>query len=203
MYKILPQNFSSIATNIQEKDSLVSFNLKCTCDNCKFFLYKNKKNTVEKNIEKNWESLIKNFNGGYSDKYGNVYLTKSFMGFKLKQIKLEKNEIPNYIVKIKAICSKCGNEYEIFDNRYNGYDSMNENLSIDKANMISPSFSYKKINKEDCMIKIKIKNDLPYSEFIEEFPNATMENYLNCYSYISIYFLFQNKYKCIFSYETR
>ena len=202
MCKILPQYLSNIATNINLNKDTIIFNINCTCGNQSFFIFKNDETIDDIKKKQRWDDLIKKYDGGgYSDSDGNLFLTKKLFGLKTKQIKINKSEIPQYTTILKVKCSKCGKEYMIFDSRSNGYNAISEKLSDNKTN--DSSFSYKKFLDKEQIIKIKIINDLSYHEFIDEFKNASMKDFSNAFSEISIYITHNNKNKCIFTTETR
>ena len=202
MYKILPQYFSNIATDIVERKKIIEFNLNCTCGNHTFFIFKNVETSEENIKRKKWESLVKKYNnGGYSDNEGNLYLTKNLFGIKIKQIKINKSEIPKYITIFKAKRSNCGKEYIIFDSRINGYNALVDKLDGNKTNDLP--INYKKFLDKEKSIKIKITNELSLDEFVNEFQNNNIRDFSNAFSEISIYIDHNNKYKCIFTTETR
>ena len=202
MCTILPQYLADIATNIKLKNTTIIFNLNCTCGNQNFLIFKNEETIEDIKRKQKWEDLVKKYNGGgYSDCEGNLFLTKKLFGLKTKQIKINKSEIPQYTTILKVKCSKCGKEYVIFDNRKNGYNAISEKLSDIKTN--DSSYSCKKFLDKEQTIKIKIINDLSYHEFIDEFKNASMKDFSNAFSEISVYIIQNRKNKCIFTTETR
>lgn len=202
MYEILPQYLSSIATKITEtKNKKILFNINCICGGQNFFIFKNCETAEEITKKKNWESLIKGYNSGYSDDKGNLYLTKKIFGIKIKQIKINRSDVPQYNTIIKVKCSECGKEYIIYDSRENGYDAMVDSLENNKITDLPVQY-IKFLDKEQS-IKIKITNDLAYQEFVDEFQNASLQDFSNAFSEISIYITNNNKRKCIFTAETR
>lgn len=205
MYNILPRYLLDIANNIIKKKYSAIFNLKCTCDNEYFVLYRNKETDEEIIKRKKWETLLNKYNGGgYSDELGNVYLIKkNLFGVKSAEIKINKSEIPNPLTVVKAKCSKCGKEYIIFDNSKNGYDAVVDNLETKNSNKKNVQCQYKAINNKCKIIKVRIANDLLYEDFAKEFPGVTTESFANAFSEISIYLLENKRYRCIFNEETR
>ena len=202
MYEILPQYLSSIATKITEtKNKKILFNINCICGGQNFFIFKNCETAEEITKKKNWENLIKGYNSGYSDDKGNLYLTKKIFGIKIKQIKINRSDVPQYNTIIKVKCSKCGKEYIIYDSRKNGYDAMVDSLENNKITDLPVQY-IKFLDKEQS-IKIKITNDLAYQEFVDEFQNASLQDFSNAFSEISIFITNNNKRKCIFTAETR
>jgi len=202
---LLPDYLLTIADNIKEKDTSATLNLKCSCNCSNFLLYQNVESNAEKMKRLKWEQLLQEYDGGgYSDSEGNLFLTKKkILCIKPKAIKINKYDIPKYLIIIKAKCSSCGKEFIIFDNRKNGYDAISDNTMIDDLNKNQKSIKYKSLNKQPTPIKIKISNDMNYSNFVEEFPDAAMEKYLNAFSNISVYVLKNNKFTLLFSQETR
>lgn len=204
MYNLLPKYLSPIASNIKETKNKIQIELKCKCGCNTFKLYKNKETPEEYKIRKNWENLLKKYNGGgYSDQEGNIYLTsKNFCGMQ-KKIKIDPSLIPKYTNIIKAKCSNCGNEFVIFNNIENGYNA-NTDINIAKEKKEKVNFEqmlYKNLPIENN-VKIVINNRLTYEDITKEFENATKEFYSNAFSCISIYILDNKKYKCIYSEDT-
>lgn len=201
----VPNFLFPIADNIKEKDTTTTLNLKCSCNCPNFLLYKNKESNTEQIKRLKWEQLLQEYNGGgYSDSEGNLFLTKKkIFCIKPKGIKINKHDIPKYLIILKAKCSSCGKEYIIFDNCKNGYDAISHNTITDDSNKNQKTVEYKSLNKKPTHIKIKITNDMTYSNFLEEFPGATLEKYLNAFSNISVYLLKNNKFILVFSKETR
>jgi len=202
---LLPNHLLSIAKNVKQKNSIVTFSLQCNCNCSNFILYQNNESHEECLKKSKWESLLKDFNGGgYSDKNGNLYLIKkNLFGIKTKELKINKSDIPKYLTIIKAKCICCLKEYIIFDNTKNGYDSIAEITDYANINNQDSSILYKAISKKATPIKIKIVNDMSFSSFIKEFPTLSKENYSNAFSHISIYMLENNKPRCVLNRETR
>ena len=202
MCTILPHYLSKIATSIKVNNKSITCNLICKCGNQNFFIFKNDETTEELLKKQKWESILKEYNGGgYSDSEGNLFLVKKFLGFEIKKIKIKKSEMPHYTTIFKVQCSKCKNEYIIFDSRKNGYDAIAEYDGKLKTNDLPIKFN-KYINDEQ-FIGIKITNDLSYEDFKNEFENLNKEDYSNAFSEISIYSTRDNKTKCIYYHETR
>ncbi len=204
MFNLLPSYISPIASNVKETKNKIQFELRCKCGCNTFKLYKNKETPEEYKIRKNWENLLKKYNGGgFSDQEGNIYLTsKKFFGVQ-KKIKIEPSIIPKYTNIIMAKCTKCGNEFIIFDSTKNGYNA-NADLNVAKGKIEKVDFE-QMLNKNSTIennVKIVINNKLTYEDITKEFGDVTKEFYANAFSRISIYILDNKKFKCVFSEET-
>lgn len=202
---LLPKPLLSIADIIEEKNTSISLILKCNCGCSEFFLLQNEETEYEEAKRAKWESLLHEYNGGgYSDKSGNLFLTKkSIFGIKVKEIKINKSDIPQYVTILKTRCSVCGKEHVIYDSRTNGYNAMTESDIIKNLKEENMPRSYKAINDKSAHVKIKITNDISPSIFIEEFPESPIENHANAYSHISVYLQKDNRYKCVFEKQTK
>ena len=106
---LLPKTFQDVADIVDERSNFITFTLKCDCGHKSFLLYQNEATDDEYQKIKDWQILLKKYNGGgYSDDNGNLYLVKKgFWGIR-KKIKISKEEIPCLITIIKAVCPHCG-----------------------------------------------------------------------------------------------
>ena len=83
----------------------------------------------------------------------------------------------------------------------NGYDALVREKR--KSTNEKRKISFKSLNQKENLVKIKIRNDISFSSFKKDFPNASAEDFSNAFSEISIYLLNKNKYQCVFNAETR
>ena len=198
MLDIMPNYLNKFAYNIQKKSKCISFMIKCECNSKEFQLLENEESREKR---KEFERLIKEYDGGaYSDKNGNIFLcSKGFLGIGRKKIQLPDSSILFSIKVVKALCSHCGKEIILFDNRLYGYDAIvdpHSNLSEDLK------FSVIKANKKPSEILVKIRNDLSFEEYVETMAGTLTERYAEAFSDISIYSITDGRKKLIFEEET-
>lgn len=201
MIDIMPNYLNKFAYNIQKKSQSISFMIKCECNTKEFQLLENEESREEKEKRKEFDELMKEYDGGaYSDKNGNIFLcSKDFLGIGRKKIQLPDSIIPFQIKVVKALCSHCGKEIILFDNRLHGYDAI-----VDPPNNLSEDlkFSVIRTNKKNSEILVKIRNDLSIEEYIETMKGTFMERYAEAFSDISIYSITDGRKKLIFEEET-
>ena len=97
------------------------------------------------------------------------------------------------------LCSECGKQSVIFDNRYHGCDAIANNIPL---GIERKEYQYKLIRKEPTEVEIRIRNDLTYNEYCEEVNENSVEEFSNAFSSIKIYAVKDGKKKKCFEEET-
>jgi len=105
----------------------------------------------------------------------------------------------------KAVCSECGREFILFDNRFHGYDAVlaSEGLNYDLE--YKPTYAQKKFKDgKPRRIKIEVENFDTLEEFCEDMEEEYDEvTYSNSFSWIWVYTIDENGKKSkLFEYET-
>ena len=197
-----PEYLKPLVIETNEIKNILHCKIQCPCNHSLFTVYKNRLPDEELKRMAEWENIVSEFNGGYSDRDGNMILTKkNIFGKIVKELKINKNSIPNPVEIVKIKCSNCGKEFIIFDSSKHGYDAFTEKHSIN-----ADQYDFIPIKPKDgtfSEIKIKIINDLTYEEFLEDIgAKLSKEDYTNAFSYISIEANIKGKWVEVFSKET-
>lgn len=189
----IPQNLKEISKIKKAGRQELELLIFCSCGSDTFNVLKNKikKTREQKSAEKEYNDFVescgfRSHNIGPLEN-GEIYAyRKNFFGKIIDQVNLsEIRSIDNTkIVKIK--CCSCGREFTVFDNRLNGYDS----IEYDKVK-IKQEYKYQqvKINKEIAKLRllISIGNDESLGKFIDSHGEVVDEDfYSNSYSWIVI-----------------
>ncbi len=116
-------------------------------------------------------------------------------------------EMPSFATaeSYKAICSECGKEFLLFDNRFHGYDAVLASEGLSRDLEYKPTYAQKKFKDgKPRRIKFEVENFDTLEDFCEdlgeEYDEAT---YSNSFSWIWVYAIDENDKKSkIFEYET-
>ena len=76
MKTFIPEYLKPLVTETKEVKNILHCKIQCPCNNSSFTVYKNILTDEETNKIKEWENIVSKFNSGYSDKDGNMFLTK-------------------------------------------------------------------------------------------------------------------------------
>lgn len=123
----VPEYLNQYVSEKKQKDTQLSFKIKCTCGCETFSILQNSYTKDEKRLKKEYEEKDPDTSQhsiyGGIDSNGKPYsYFKKFFFFK-KYIEVPPEPVFMGVNVIKAICSQCNNEIVIFDSRYHGYDS--------------------------------------------------------------------------------
>ena len=189
----IPEYLKSIAKNEKVKSSNIVFDIVCECNNSEFLVFQNKKNEDDVKKEKIFHERTKNWLSmeRWTDKKTGIqYVVKRNL-FGLITDKIPIDEVPtdlNFHEIIKIKCSKCDNEYVIFDNKKHGYDALVEG---EKSENLEIEFTQKKFRSSETHLSkiiVEVFNDTSLNQFIENTGlDFTAEQYSNAFSDISIY----------------
>ena len=186
----VPAYINSFANNVRIEKNFIRFSLRCNCGCELFWLIKNNYTDEEsRQIEESerindkkvgWHTIY-----GGIDNAGKPYQYYKILGIFKKYFEWEPEPLCAGIKVIKAICVSCKNEFVVFDNRFNGYDSMfTESEALDYI----PHFD-NVLKEKECNVTIEIELD-------EE------SNDVNLFSSINIYAESNGKRKVFFQMET-
>ena len=184
----------------------------CECGHMDFYAFKNviRKTAEQIENEKEYNEFEKRLKWRSSHvgilKDGKSYVyRRNLFGVIVDKVELRESDHTN-AVKIK--CTKCGNEYIVFDNRLHGHDAITteEQKCFTCEQMEFEQKTLKKSENNIFGIEIEIIHDIPVEEFTEELNNGSMsiEDYSNAFGSITIYAVLRdlNKKMEIFSEET-
>lgn len=194
-----PSDFNKIS-KIEESDGQsLLLSLICPCGKQDFSILIN---TNDPNLPKKQElfdSLIKKY-GGYghcyifSDNNCRVYINyKGIRGLFTKPKLIDSNIIPTETKIVKAKCLHCGKEFLLYDNRKHGDAKLERKLDYS-------NFTYKEItiNKK---VKIKLEYDITMNQYEQKYLFSNKNPYEECFSYIKIFYVQDNKEIIIFEDE--
>lgn len=204
MKTVLPEYLKPFVAEVKEVNEVLHCKIRCSCNHDSLFtVCKNILSAEEQKKIKEWEKFVSEFNSGYSDKDGNLFLTKkNFFGRVVKKVEIDKKSIPKSVDIIKIKCANCGKEFVIFDSSKHGYDAFTECYSVNVEQYSFLPIKYKNYD-QFSEVEIKIKNDLTYEEFCDNIgENLSKEDYSNAFSFISIEASIDGKKVEIFSKET-
>lgn len=174
---LIPTYLQTISQLVKTTDSYELIRIKCKCGCTSFIVYEHS-DPIDKRISPGFNEVLRKDN--------RLYLVKrNFWGRIIKEIECENifNKQPRKIVKVK--CSKCENEYIVFDNYKHGYNAMAFSNSTKLLEDICVNF--RKSYPGNMEIFVKIYQDISYAQFHDEFENADYETYLNSFGNIEIY----------------
>lgn len=184
------------------KDSLY-LKVLCSCGCSEFSLLINEIGDAEEKFIHSAEKRICSWGQiqNYTDPKTQIryFVNRNFLGRIVDKIRVEDLKTMKRIHILKSKCHNCEKEFILFDNRKYGYDAI---LNGHQENNEDRIFNFYELQKSVCQIKIKIINDLSYSEFIEEKVNGTLEEFSNAYTNIEIFSCIEHKKKKVFEEET-
>lgn len=194
----IPKYLKDVAYSEKSKKNFTSFKIKCKCGCIHFDLYENFLNKEEKKICKPYfDALDYSITGGYGssctiDEDGHIHhwihLTFSSDGPK-KEVFIPPQPACACIFSVKAICSECGTEYLIFDNRFHGYDGKLSCELSDEEKIYIPHYK-KKRRKDNLPIQliIEVEHDMNFDDFKEDIGiDCQFEDYTESFTWIVIY----------------
>lgn len=209
----IPNYLKEIAYNESRKNEFTTFKIKCKCGCCQFHVYESYLDRKEKELCKPYfDALEYSVTGGCfsnctKDENGVIhhwiYFTHSHNGPK-EEVIIPPKPICASINVIKVKCFECGNEYVIYDSRFNGYSGKFCDRSIEEKEYV-PHFRLKK-RRDDLPVEICISVEHDNSQ--EDFEKATgisceYKDFTDAFTWIVIYSIdCNNKKRKLFEYET-
>ena len=184
------ENISSIETI--KKDQL-NLKLVCECKSDIFTVYQNKVIKTEKHklFEKKFTDFRKRCFFSWTippTVNGITYAYRKNIFGKIVEI-LDISEMfetdCTKIIKIK--CCQCGKEYVIFDNRFNGYDSIDTTEDLKQKKYDFKQKKFKKSTISEVEVGVGIANEKSLEDFIKVHrEEVDMDFYSNAFSWIMI-----------------
>lgn len=194
-----PSCFNKISKIEESNEQSLLLSLICPCGKQDFSILIN---TNDPNLAKKQElfdSLIKRY-GGYShcyiffDKSCRAYINyKGIRGLFTKPTLIDSNIVPTEAKIVKAKCSHCGKEFLLYDNRKHGIAKLENELDYS-------NFTYKEIPINE-KIKIKLEYDITMNQYERKYLLSDKNLYEECFSYIKIFYVQDNKEIIIFEDE--
>lgn len=194
-----PSCFNNISKIEESNGQSLLLSLICPCGKQDFSILIN---TNDPNLSKKQElfdSLIKRY-GGYShcyifsDKSCRAYINyKGIRGLFTKPTLIDSDIIPTEAKIVKAKCSHCGKEFLLYDNRKHGVAKLENELDYS-------DFTYKEIPINE-KIKIKLEYDITMNQYEQKYLFSNKNPYEECFSYIKIFYVQDNKETIIFEDE--
>lgn len=132
-----PEHLKNCTVFLKKKNGSVSFKCRCECGGEAFRVYRDSLtgeqkaeiDELDRQISKRvgWKSVY-----GETDKDGRPKMyVKYLFGLIKKEIRLPEYPVYVHIHAAKIKCVECGRKYELFDNRYHGYDAVNDSPSAE------------------------------------------------------------------------
>ncbi len=192
----IPSDFSGISKLEKRDDKSLLLSLICPCGGKKFLILVNSNDPNLSKKQELFDSLIKKY-GGYghcnifSDNNCKVFINyKGIRGLFTKPKLIDSDLIPAETKIVKAKCLHCGNEFLLYDNRKHGVVKYEKEL--DYCNLIYKEIAFNKT------IKIKLEYDITMDQYERKYLFSNKNPYEDCYSYIKIFYIENNKEKIIF-----
>lgn len=207
----VPEYLKELACDESRKGTWLTFSVKCTCGNRHFIVSQNYQTKQEQEQMKLYNVALQKVMSSIwatactRDEDGTLHYWKLYTPLGLKGPKKEVfiPEAPPFafIEAIKILCSSCGKEYLLFDNRIHGYDGL---FSENQAEKLAYHLSFREKCQTAVTISVKIENDLTLEEFRENSGlDADEVAYSNGFGRIGIYVTnSKGKTKKLFDYET-
>lgn len=195
----IPSDFDKIS-KIEESDGeSLLLSLICPCGKQDFSILIS---TNDPNLSKKEElfySLIKKY-GGYGHCYmftdNNCRLYINYKGIRrlfTKPKLIDSDIIPTETKIVKSKCLHCGKDFLLYDNRKDGVVKLEKELDYS-------NFTYKEItiNKK---VKVKLEYDITMNQYEKKYLFSNKNPYEECFSYIKIFYVQDNKEVIIFENE--
>jgi len=175
---LVPKYLQEISTTMEASKTSELIKIICKCNHDHFIVYEF--------CESNHESIKPGFNEIVRENNKLYLVRRNFFGKIVSKVECESMLAKKQRRIIKIKCEKCGQEYIIFDNYLNGYDSVVKQQRNDFLCQ-EAVVEYKKIHSQSLEIYVMIYQDTSYDEFISEFEYLDHDDYLNSFSNIDIY----------------
>lgn len=214
---MVPVYLKEIAYNCVQKKKSVIFDLKCTCGNETFKLMKGKTNELKKR-EEQWDKYWKKyrfipilaFGDAIERKSGKRYwFGRTFFDIRIGKFYTDDSPAVMDLCVVKAICSNCGKEHILFDNRNHGYDTLSEIVDTQRLGVVGMPFAdesllkFRACQSKNCSVKVAVQNTLTMEDFYETFgDDATEECYSLAFSWITIISTNEGKSRTVLDLET-
>jgi len=172
MAMLIPKYLEDIATEISSNHYSIFLDIKCICGNDEFELSKNNRNK-EKELE--YDLWIQDQEHYWKNIHPHVYSTvpyvdkkdgkmyeygRTIFGIRIGKYCIEDKPEYDRTCIIKAICSKCGKEHIILDNRLYGIDAfLNKKPKKDELTF----HKYRHFESLDQIFKLQIEANYDFS----------------------------------------
>lgn len=185
-----PKYIEDILEITESGKGFIKCDVVCKCGSTHFVGFYNilEKTKVQEEYEKQLQVFFrKHKNVMVSTENGVEYLCGRKSIFHKTVEKIESKKFDNTeIIKAKCVC--CGNEYVLFDSRFNGYDA---NLPERESAYDANTYRYEKIKwKNDdegaATFSVSISGEDSLNDFVDKAYETDFEKYSNSFENISI-----------------